>query len=112
MPDDKTSQGEDEALKARLGKLSEALKATKHAPDQSSGGGASNQSGENMGGAMSQGLRVLSEFVAGVIAGCLIGWLLDYWLGSSPVALIVFLFLGTATGFWNVYRIAAKPTGR
>ncbi|MBN9062567.1 MAG: hypothetical protein BGP06_18235 [Rhizobiales bacterium 65-9] len=111
MPDDKTSQGEDEALKARLGKLSEALQATKRTSHETSGV-APNQPGENMGGAMSQGLRVLSEFVAGVIAGCLIGWLLDRWLGSSPVALIVFLFLGTATGFWNVYRIAAKPTGR
>lgn len=112
MPDDKTSQSEDEALKARLGKLSEALNATKRTPDRPSEDGASSQPGENVGGAMSQGLRVLSEFVAGVIAGCLIGYLLDLWLGSSPVALIVFLFLGAATGFWNVYRIAARPTGR
>lgn len=61
---------------------------------------------------MSLGIRVMSEFVAGVAVGALIGWQLDIWFRTSPVLLIVFLALGTAAGFWNVYRIAVKPAQR
>jgi ATP synthase protein I len=50
--------------------------------------------------------------MAGIVVGALIGWQLDIWCKTSPVLLIVFLTLGTAAGFWNVYRIATKPTGR
>ena len=53
---------------------------------------------------------MLTEFVAGIGVGALLGWLLDRWLGTSPALLIGFLALGTAAGFWNVYRIAVKPT--
>ncbi len=60
---------------------------------------------------MSLGFRVLSEFVGGVVVGALIGWQLDLWLKTKPIMLIVFLALGTAAGFWNVYRIAVRPTG-
>lgn len=112
MSDDEAARREDEALKARLGKLSAALDATRKADRPPDRGAADDPSGENVGNAVSVGLRVLSEFVAGVVAGGLIGWLLDRWLGSSPAALIVFILLGTATGFWNVYRIAARPPAR
>ncbi len=60
---------------------------------------------------MAAGFRVVSELVAGVIVGGVIGWYLDKWLGSAPFALIVFLVLGAVSGFWNVYRLAARPTG-
>ena len=60
---------------------------------------------------MSLGFRVLSEFVAGVLAGGVIGWLLDSWLSTSPLFLLVFGTIGTAAGFMNVYRIASRPTG-
>ena len=48
---------------------------------------------------------------AAVVVGGFIGWAIDRWLGTSPGALIVFLALGTAAGFWNVYRIAMQPGG-
>ena len=54
----------------------------------------------------------MSEFVASVVVGAVIGWAIDHWLGSSPVALILFIGLGTAAGFWSVYRIAVGPSGR
>ena len=59
---------------------------------------------------MSLGFRVMSEFVAAVVVGGFIGWAIDRWLGISPAGLIVFGALGTAAGFWNVYRIAAQPS--
>lgn len=106
--DDAARSADDKALKARLDKLSSALEAQRQ--------GARSEQKENeipggeTGRAMSLGFRVLSEFVAGVVVGGLIGWQLDRWLSTTPAFLIVFLALGTAAGFWNVYRIASGPT--
>jgi ATP synthase protein I len=112
MTDDKSARDEDEALKARLGKLSEALNATNGTLAKRSAEDAANHPASgNIGGAVNLGFRVMSEFVAGIIAGGLIGWLLDGWFGTSPAALVVFILLGTAAGFWNVYRIAATTPG-
>ena len=65
-----------------------------------------------MGQAISLGVRVMSEFVAAIVVGAFIGWLIDRGLNSSPAALILFIGLGTAAGFWNVYRVATKTGGR
>ncbi len=101
---------EDAGLRARLDKLSTALDAHK---DQSAGSGeqAPKLSADSLGSAMSLGFRVLSEFVAAVVVGALIGWQIDKWAGTAPLFLLVFLLMGTAAGFWNVYRIAVKPPG-
>ena len=102
------SQAEDAALRARLAELDRSLDlnkgpvAERPAPAED----------KTLASAMGLGARVLTEFVAGIAVGALIGWQLDKWLHTSPILLIVFLALGTAAGFWNVYRIAAKPTGR
>lgn len=53
---------------------------------------------------VSQGLRISSEFVAGVIAGAVVGWLVDRLAGTSPWGLIIFLLLGFAAGVLNVLR--------
>lgn len=53
-----------------------------------------------------QGSRVLTELVAGPAGGALIGWFLDRWLGTSPWALLVLLFLGFAAAMRNIYRIS------
>ena len=63
-----------------------------------------------MGQAMGQGMRAMGEFVGAIGVSALIGWQLDEWLHSSPAVLLVFLALGTAAGFYNVYRMASKPT--
>lgn len=50
--------------------------------------------------------RVGVELVAGLIVGGGLGWLLDYWLDTLPLMLIVFFILGAAAGMLNVYRTA------
>lgn len=67
---------------------------------------------QSTGRAMSLGFRVLAEFVSGILVGGVIGWQIDVWFNSTPIALVVFLTLGTAAGMWNVYRLAAGPTSR
>lgn len=105
-------RAEEEALRARLDRLSSALDAQKdlnaRSPAQHD---ATAPAAESLGSAMSLGFRVLSEFVAAVVVGTLIGWQIDKWTGVSPLFLLVFLLLGTAAGFWNVYRIAVTPQG-
>jgi ATP synthase protein I len=61
--------------------------------------------------AMARGFRLSSEFVAGVLVGAALGWLLDRWLGISPWGLIVFLLLGFAAGVLNVMRAAGVSSG-
>jgi len=61
---------------------------------------------------MGLAVRVLTEFVAAVIVGAVIGWGIDRATGTSPAFLAVFLLLGAAAGFWNVYRIAMERPDR
>lgn len=103
---------EDLELRARLDRLSGALKEQNlEARERKAGAANTDFSGAETGRALSLGIRVLSEFVAGVVVGFLIGWQLDAWFSTTPLFLILFLGLGTAAGFYNVYRIAARPTG-
>jgi ATP synthase protein I len=100
------AEREDAALRKRLEKLSGDLEAQRHAPQSAPDDGVADLVGKGAGQAMNLGFRVLTEFVAGIIVGGIIGWQLDRWLATSPALLIIFLMLGAAAGFWNVYRIA------
>ena len=53
-------------------------------------------------------LRVGVELVAGLVIGGGIGWFLDRWLGTSPLMLILFFFLGAAAGIVSVFRTARE----
>ncbi len=75
-------------------KLAEASRSHEPTPEQL-------RDAENMG----VGMRAGTELVGAIIAGGLIGWLLDGWLGSKPVFLIIMLLLGVITGFFNVWRV-------
>ncbi len=49
--------------------------------------------------------RVATEMVAGLVVGTFIGWMLDRWLETSPLFLLVMFFLGAIAGMINVWRI-------
>lgn len=51
-------------------------------------------------------LKMSSEFVAGVLVGAAIGWAIDYFAGTSPWGMIIFLLLGFCAGILNVLRSA------
>jgi len=46
-----------------------------------------------------------------LVVGGGIGWLLDHWLGTLPLFLLIFFFLGAGAGLLNVFR-AAKEMNR
>lgn len=54
--------------------------------------------------------RIGVELFAAIAVGAGIGFLADYWLGTKPWGLVVFLVLGWAAGVLNVYR-AVKGMG-
>jgi len=56
----------------------------------------------------SQGNRVLTELIAGIAGGGLLGWCFDRWLGTKPWLLLVMLFLGIAVAFRNIIRISQE----
>ncbi len=53
-----------------------------------------------------QALRLSSEFVAAVLVGSGLGWVIDSFAGTSPWGIIVFLLLGFVAGVLNVMRSA------
>jgi len=57
---------------------------------------------------MSRGLRLGSEFIAAILVGAGIGYLLDLWLKTSPWLLLVMVLVGFAAGVLNVVRSAAE----
>jgi ATP synthase protein I len=112
MNADKDKLGNSDAeLKSRLDRLSSAIKTGTEEAAEAKSTASSSASAQATGQAMGLGFRVASELVAGVLVGGGIGWAIDRWFGTSPFALIVMLLVGMAAGFWNVYRLAARPTG-
>jgi ATP synthase protein I len=102
--DDRDEPPADEAaLSARLQRLGERL--GQQYPDRPS----ENDTGRGAGSdtsALARGLRLSAEFVAGILVGAALGWLLDWWLGTSPWGMIVFLLFGFAAGVLNMMRAA------
>jgi len=56
------------------------------------------------------GMRVVTELLAGVLGGLIVGWFLDRWLGTSPWLLIILLVLGVAAAFRNVWKLAGRSS--
>jgi ATP synthase protein I len=94
---------DEAALSARLQRLGERL--GDHHPDRPSENDPRRRAGPDP-SALARGLRLSAEFVAGILVGAGIGWLLDRGLGTSPWGMIVFLLLGFAAGVLNVMRAA------
>jgi ATP synthase protein I len=57
---------------------------------------------------MGLGFRIAVDMLAALLVGVGIGLLLDRWLNTAPLFLILFLFLGGAAGVLNVYRTASR----
>ena len=86
------------AVDHRLEDLRRKLDQTKEQQDDRN----SNSGGRSS--ALGLAVRAASELVAAVLVGVAIGWGLDWWLGTSPILLLIFFFLGFAAGVLNVVR--------
>ncbi|MDS7596296.1 AtpZ/AtpI family protein [Agrobacterium tumefaciens] len=57
-------------------------------------------------------VKLSSEFISAIVVGAMLGYLLDYFAGTSPWGMIILLLLGFCAGVLNVLRSAgmvAKP---
>lgn len=100
---------DDRRLSARLEDLSKRVQAREEDSRPKEAAGMREAKG------LAQAWRLSSEFVAGVIAGAVIGWIIDRVAGLSPWGLIVFTILGFAAGVYNMMRavgVIPKPGER
>jgi ATP synthase protein I len=61
---------------------------------------------------LGKAMRLSSEFIAGIVAGALLGWAADRMLGTSPWGMIILVMLGFAAGVMNVMRAAGMLGGK
>jgi ATP synthase protein I len=104
-----TGPGEKE-LSDRLKRLGERLgpvadEAGRQARDAAGGAPA-----DTVG--LGKAMRLSSEFIAGIVAGALLGWAADRMLGTSPWGMIILVMLGFAAGVMNVMRAAGMWGGK
>lgn len=90
-------------LESRRKRLDDAL-ATREADERKDRDAAGRRRESSNG--MAYAVKISSEFIAGVVVGAGIGWLIDKLLGTSPWGLIIFLLLGFCAGVLNVLRSA------
>jgi len=77
----------------------------KAAQDRNSGGSKKRSPAASyVGSGMSAGIKVGVDLVVGVGVGAGIGWGLDFWLGTKPFLLALFIILGFVAGLLNVIR--------
>jgi len=103
MADDQTEQGPQSPQDARLDSLEERLGKVQAREAERTGralkpADASEQLGQ----------RVISTLLGGLLGGALIGWLLDKWLGTGHLLLVVMMVLGTVGGFWSIFKLVSR----
>jgi ATP synthase protein I len=54
------------------------------------------------------GMRILSVLVGYPLGSALIGWVIDRWVGTGWVVLVM-LFLGFGAAGWEVWKISQRP---
>ncbi len=99
-PQEAPDGGED----PRLASLDERLKQAHHAEAKRT---APIGSPAALGGkGAAQGHQILSALIGAPLGAALIGWLMDGWFETSPVLLLVMLFLGFGAAISQVIRIS------
>jgi len=63
---------------------------------------------EKRGSFMGSAFKLGTELVAAVAVGTIIGFILDTWFDTKPWLIIIFFFLGAASGMLNVVRTANR----
>ena len=64
------------------------------------------------GSALGAAWRISIEIVVALVFCTAIGWALDYWFGTKPWLMLIFLFLGGAAGINNAVRTALRIDAR
>ena len=57
---------------------------------------------------LSIAVRIGVELVAALVVGGGLGYLADSYFNSSPIGILIGVFLGMSAGLLNVYRMASR----
>lgn len=82
-------------------KIQSAIVRQQKEDNQAKGKSASGQAEAS---AARTALRAATDLVAALFVGGALGYWLDGLLGTRPLMMVVFLFVGFAAGFMNIYR--------
>lgn len=93
----------NESLEERMQRLDAEL--AKRQPDGTKADASEERAAESRKG-YAVAMKLSSEFVAAIIVGALLGWLLDHFAGTGPWGMIILLLLGFCAGVLNVLRSA------
>jgi len=53
-----------------------------------------------------KGIQAGVELVGAIFLPTAVGYMIDGWLDTRPLFMLILFFLGICTGFYNVYRIS------
>ena len=101
-PRNDTSNNDADGDRKRLDDLDSRLHAARKGPEPAQR--------TSMQREMSFAYRVMIEMIAGLGFGAFVGWWLDSWLGTRPIAMVVMILLGFAAGVLNAYRASQAYT--
>ncbi|WP_427967119.1 AtpZ/AtpI family protein [Altererythrobacter sp.] len=105
MSDEKPAR-EPIAEDARIDALEARLKAAREREEQ-----RNRSQVQGVDASYRSGNRVLADLLGGILGGVVIGWVIDYFAGTSPWGLLVMLFFGIVVAFRNIIRAANTPPG-
>lgn len=103
MSDDRPARdpiGED----ARIDALTKRLEAAREREEERNRPVAGGEVDANY----RMGSRILTELIGGIGGGAFLGWVIDYFAGTSPWGLLVVMFLGIIVTFRNIIRISNR----
>jgi ATP synthase protein I len=82
------------------------LKAARDKSEDNSGSAPSRLQYESSSAGL--GFRMSIELMVGLVVGLGIGWLLDGWLDTKPLFMIVLMVVGLGAGILNVVRASKE----
>ena len=62
----------------------------------------------NRGKSYSMAINVSLELITGIGIGVVIGLVIDNYLQTKPIMFIIFFIVGTAVGFYNMFKCLKK----
>jgi ATP synthase protein I len=86
----------------------EDLRALGRNIDEARGGETRSRSGGGAPTAAGIAFRFATELVVAIGFCTGLGWLLDHWLHTAPIFIVIMFVLGAAAGIRNVMRAAAE----
>ena len=51
-------------------------------------------------------------FFSSILAGFLLGFAIDAWLGTRPALIILGIIIGSASGYWKLWQVARREEQR